>query len=81
MGLPTLVLILAANQQSGAMALQAYGAAWVAADAQQLMAQMTALFNKETQTSALQKMSQAATKLATGNGASQVVELLLEPHV
>jgi hypothetical protein len=45
------------------------------------MAQMTALFNKETQTSALQKMSQAAAKLATGNGASQVVELLLEPHV
>jgi UDP-2,4-diacetamido-2,4,6-trideoxy-beta-L-altropyranose hydrolase len=81
LGLPTLVLILAANQHSGAMALQAYGAAWVAADAQQLMAQMTALFNKETQTSALQKMSQAATKLATGNGASQVVELLLESHV
>ncbi len=81
MGLPTLVLILAANQQSGAMALQAYGAAWVAADAQQLMAQMSALFNKETQASALQQMSQAAAKLATGNGASQVVELLLEPHV
>ena len=81
MGLPTLVLILAANQQSGAMALQAYGAAWVAADAQQLMAQLTALFNKETQTSALKKMSQAAARLATGNGSSQVVELLLEPHV
>lgn len=81
LGLPTLVLILAANQHSGAMALQSHDAAWVAADAQQLMAQMSALFNKETQVAALQKMSQAAAKLATGNGASQVVELLLEPHV
>jgi UDP-2,4-diacetamido-2,4,6-trideoxy-beta-L-altropyranose hydrolase len=81
LGLPTILLILAANQHSGAIALQSYGAAWLAADLQQLMAQMTALFNKETQTAALQKMSQAAAKLAAGNGALQVVEKLLEPHV
>jgi UDP-2,4-diacetamido-2,4,6-trideoxy-beta-L-altropyranose hydrolase len=81
LGLPTLVLILAANQHSSAMALQSHKAAWVAADAQQLMAQMSVLFNKETQTAALQKMSQAAAKLATGNGASQVFEMLFEPHV
>jgi UDP-2,4-diacetamido-2,4,6-trideoxy-beta-L-altropyranose hydrolase len=81
LGLPTLVLILAANQHSGAMALQTHEAAWVATDAQQLMAQMSALFNRETQTAALHKMSQAASKLATGNGASQVAEILLEPHV
>ncbi len=81
LGLPTLVLILAANQNSGAMALQSHDAAWVAADAQQLMTQMSALFNKETQKTALQKMSQSAAKLAAGNGASQLVELLLEPHV
>lgn len=81
LGLPTLVLILAANQQSGAMALQSHEAAWVAADAQQLVVKMSSLFNKETQTAALQKMSQAAAKLATGNGASQVVEILLEPYV
>ena len=81
LGLPTLVLILAANQHSGAMALQSHEAAWVAADAQQLMAKMSALFNNKMQTAALQKMSQAAAKLGTGNGVSQVVELLLEPHV
>ncbi len=81
LGLPTLILILAANQHSGAMALQANGAAWVAVDVQQLMAHMLGLFNKEMQTAALQKMSQAAAKRATGNGASQVVELLLEPYV
>jgi hypothetical protein len=45
------------------------------------MAQMSALFNKETQAAALQKMSQAAAKLATGNSASQVIKILLEPHV
>ena len=81
LGLPTLLLILAANQHSGAMALQSHEAAWIAADAQQLMAQMSSLFNKEMQTAELQKMSQAAAKLTTGNGASQVVELLLDSHV
>jgi UDP-2,4-diacetamido-2,4,6-trideoxy-beta-L-altropyranose hydrolase len=81
LGLPTLILILAANQHSGAMALQSHDAAWVSADAQQLMTQMSAIFNKNTQTAALHKMSQAAAILATGKGASQVVELLLEPYV
>jgi UDP-2,4-diacetamido-2,4,6-trideoxy-beta-L-altropyranose hydrolase len=81
LGLPTLVFILAANQHSGAMALQSHEAAWVAADVHQLKGQMTALFKKETQTAALKKMSQAAATLATGNSISQVVELLLEHHV
>jgi UDP-N-acetylglucosamine:LPS N-acetylglucosamine transferase len=45
------------------------------------MDKMSALLNTNTQKAALQKMSQAAAKLAAGNGASQVVELLLEPHV
>jgi spore coat polysaccharide biosynthesis predicted glycosyltransferase SpsG len=81
LGLPTIVLILAANQHSGAMALQSDEAAWVVADANQLMAQMSVLFHKKTQTAALQKMSQAAAKLVAGNGASQVVEILLEHHV
>jgi len=81
LGLPTLILILSANQYSSAMALQSYDAAWVVADMQQLKAQMSALFNKNTQTATLQKMSQAAAKLANGTGASQVVELLLALHV
>lgn len=81
LGLPTLVLILAANQHGGAMALQAHEAAWVVGDVQQLMEKMLELFNKDAQTAALQKMSQAAAKLAAGNGVSQVVELLLESYV
>ena len=81
LGLPALVLILAANQHGGAMPLQSHGAALVAADTQQLKSQMSELFTKNTQSAALKKMSQAAAKLAAGNGASQVVEILLEPHV
>lgn len=80
LGLPTLLLILAANQHSSAMALQSHDAAWVAVDEQELMTQMTSLFNKNTQTAAFQEMSQAAAKLSTGKGASQVVENLLKPH-
>jgi spore coat polysaccharide biosynthesis predicted glycosyltransferase SpsG len=81
LGLPSLVFILAANQHIGAMALQSHGAAWVAADEQQLLAQMSALLNKNTQTATLRKMSHSAAKLANGNGISQVVESLLKLYV
>lgn len=81
LGLPTLVLILATNQHSGAMALESHEAAWVAADAQQLITQMDVFFDKKTPADALKKMCQAAAKLVTGNGASKLVELLLEPNV
>jgi UDP-2,4-diacetamido-2,4,6-trideoxy-beta-L-altropyranose hydrolase len=81
LGLPTLVLILAANQQSGAMALQSQDAAWVATDSKQVISQMAALFSTDKQTMVLRKMSQAASSLVTGNGTSNVLEFLLESHV
>ena len=80
LGVPTLVLILAANQYIGAMALQSHDAAWVATDSKQLMSHLAALFSTDEQTVTLQKMSQAAFNLATVNGASHVVEFLLESH-
>lgn len=80
LGLPTLVLILAANQHSGAMALQTHGAALFAADPQQLIEQMKELFTLEKQSSVLRKMSQTAAQLTHGDGASQVVDLLLATH-
>jgi UDP-2,4-diacetamido-2,4,6-trideoxy-beta-L-altropyranose hydrolase len=80
LGLPTIVLILAANQRSGAMALQAHGAACMAADSQQLMTQMSAMFSMDKQTAALRKMSQSAAHLTRGDGVSQLVELLMIPH-
>lgn len=80
LGLPTLVLILAANQQAGAMALQAHRAAWLAADINQLVKQLTALFNQEKADAILSEMSQAAAKLTAGDGAMQVLEKLLADH-
>jgi UDP-2,4-diacetamido-2,4,6-trideoxy-beta-L-altropyranose hydrolase len=80
LGLPTLVLILAANQQAGAMALQAHGAAWLAADTGQLMKQLIVLFNPEKSDAILSEMSQAAAKLTAGDGAVQVLELILSVH-
>lgn len=77
LGLPALVLILAANQHSGAMALQSNGAAWVAVDEHQLVTQLNEVFKKETQTTLLHKMSQTASKLTTGSGAEKVVKLLI----
>lgn len=80
LGLPTLVLILAANQHSGAIALQSQGAALVVAAPQQLIVQLSAVFNKNAHTTALQKMSQAAANLVTGNGTGEIVNLLLEHY-
>ena len=80
LGLPTLVMILAANQHSGAAALQAHGAALLANDSQQLMTQMFSLFGGGKTTEVLWKMSQAAAQLTSGNGASKVVEFLLGTH-
>lgn len=80
LGLPTLVLILAANQQAGAMALQAHRAAWLAADTNQLVQQLTALFNQEKADAILSEMSQAAANLTAGDGAIQVLEKLLADH-
>ena len=80
LGLPTLVLILAANQQAGAIALQAYGAAWLAADTDQLIEQLTALFNPDKAVAILSEMSQDAAKLTAGDGVKQVLELLFSDH-
>jgi UDP-2,4-diacetamido-2,4,6-trideoxy-beta-L-altropyranose hydrolase len=80
LGLPTIILILAANQRRGAMGLQSHGAAYLAVDTQQLTDRMTELFNKKNHTELLKKTSQAAAKLVKGNGTSQVVELLFGCH-
>lgn len=80
LGVPTLVLVLAANQRAGAMALQAHGSARLAADTDQLMKQLTALLNAEKEGAILSEMSQAAAKLTAGDGAAQVLDRLLANH-
>jgi uncharacterized membrane-anchored protein YjiN (DUF445 family) len=81
LGLPTLILILATNQKGGAMALQAHGAARLAADTKQLINHLTELFSADKPDEVLREISQAAAKLTAGNGAIQVLKLLLADHV
>ena len=80
LGLPTIVLTLAANQYKIAKALQAHGVAWSAVDTRQLTNQISELFSMDKQANALRNMNQMAAKMATGDDASQVVKLLLLTH-
>ena len=80
LGMPAILLILAANQHMGAIALQSHGAALLANDTRQLISHMTDMLNPDKQISNLRKMSHYAAKLTTGDGASKVVELLLATH-
>lgn len=76
LGLPSFVMVLAANQRSGALALQANGAATIVNDTQHLMTQISELFSNIKASEVLRKMSQTAAQLTSGNGVSQIVELL-----
>jgi UDP-2,4-diacetamido-2,4,6-trideoxy-beta-L-altropyranose hydrolase len=80
LGLPSIILILAANQRNGAMALQAQEAAWLADISKPLSTQLRSLFAIDELNAALKKISQEATKLTDGNGVSKVVELLLHTN-
>jgi UDP-2,4-diacetamido-2,4,6-trideoxy-beta-L-altropyranose hydrolase len=81
LSLPTILLILATNQQSSALALQSFGAAHIAADVQQLIVIMRALLNPQSESVALKKMSQAAGQLTRGDGTSKVVKFLWSANV
>ncbi len=80
LGLQTIQLILAANQKEAALALQSHGAAWVAADSQQLIFQLSTLFSADRQTETLREMSRSAAQLAYGDGVSLVVQRLMPPY-
>ena len=80
MGLPTVVWIMAANQQKGALALQAHGAAVIAADSSQLTHHLTTLLVDDQTSLSLRKMSHQASILTASDGTAQVVELLLASH-
>lgn len=80
LGLPSVVLILADNQQCGALALQSHGAALLVSAPQQLLTLILALFSNREQSTVLKTMSRAAARLTSGNGVSKLVELLLDAH-
>ena len=75
LGLPTLMFVLAANQQRGANALQQAGAALVIREPDQLCNSLRSLLGHRM--ADLQSMSNSAAALVDGGGAARVVDKLL----
>ena len=81
LGLPALVLVLAGNQNKGAKALQAQGAAIVVQQIQELRSLFQALIGGDGQLSTLQKMSNAGANLTNNKEATHVARIVLSSHV
>lgn len=80
LGLPTLVLVLAENQQAGAAALQNAGAAIAMQSATEIQHVMQKrLLSGDA--ALLQQLSLAAAQVTDGNGVSQIIERLMSQHV
>ena len=80
-GLPTLLLVLAENQKSGAQALQKAGAAVMVQDINklnQLLVPLTGLAGKPVE---LLQLSNAAANLTDGEGVMRVVQKMLGNYV
>lgn len=81
LGLPTLLLVLAENQKSGALALQKAGAALMVQDIDELhdlLAPLTGIAGKPV---ALLQLSNAAASLTDGKGVMRVVQKMLGNYV
>ena len=81
LGLPTLLLVLAENQKSGALALQKAGAALMVQDIDELhdlLAPLTGIAGKPV---ALLQLSNAAASLTDGKGVMHVVQKMLGSYV
>lgn len=79
-GLPTLVLIIADNQMSGAKALQEYGACTVVENVENLASEISDHFRAQKRSNVLQKMSKASAALTAGNGATRVANKMLKTN-
>ena len=78
LGVPSLCVVLAANQQAGASALQAHGAVMkVPVQAGALEAALTALLRHAQPQDFLRRMQEAAQSLTDGLGARRVADALL----
>ena len=74
LGVPSIVLILAENQQSGAMALQKIGAAIIINEPKQIREKLTSYFESAGMTNWLAGISQVAAKITDGSGVVRVIE-------
>jgi len=78
LGLPTLLLVLADNQASGARALAAQGAALMLGGPDDLAQTLRPALQSLAEPARLQGMSRAAAALCDGLGAARVVQALLD---
>lgn len=79
-GLPTIVLIIANNQTSGAMALQEHGACIVVENVENLSTVISDHFRAQNRSNVLQKMSKASAALTAGDGASRVANKMIKTN-
>lgn len=80
LGVPSLILVLAENQQEGANALQQAGAAIPLQSPVQIMQWMQSLSTPEAISTRLQSMAQAAARVTDGTGTDKIVERMISAH-
>ncbi len=77
LGLPSLVLILADNQRSGAVELQTVGAAVVVEQVEDIPKLLNKFFAPDGAQASLAECSRAAANVTDGMGVKKVCEMLL----
>lgn len=81
LGLPTATLILADNQQQGAIALEAAGAVLLLNGLNNLEEKLPSLLRKLTQAEILREMNKSCSAITDGRGATRLVSELLNAPV
>lgn len=77
MGLPVILVVLADNQESGARALEAFGAALAINDPKKIQVVLPLLLEKICKSESLKRMSTAASGITDGKGFIHVVEAMM----
>lgn len=80
LGLPSLLLVLAANQMEAAKAIEVTKSAWILEKSDDLSKNMAILFEKLTVSTALLESSAAASCICDGSGINRLTDLLVNPE-
>ncbi|MDM0039461.1 UDP-2,4-diacetamido-2,4,6-trideoxy-beta-L-altropyranose hydrolase [Variovorax sp. J22G21] len=81
LGLPTLLVVLADNQVSGARALEACGAAVLLGDANSAMHSLSGILSRLLRGDELDEMADAASCVTDGRGVARVLAEMVTPDV
>jgi len=80
LGVPTLMVILAENQRSGAIALAATGAAALIDASRPLVEQLQSAFDQLRSSTRRQQMAIAASRITDGRGIDRLLQLMESPQ-